>query len=375
MLIQIKHLSLLMIVMAMLLIAAQCGAGLPAAEAPPTDAETPAEAAGPESEAHEYEQDMEPTALSPIDLAGGEKLQVVATTNIIGDLVRNVGGDMVALTTMLPIGADPHTFNPTPSDVAAVAGAHVVLINGLHLEEFLAELIENAGGEAPVVALSANVDLQEFREGAGNSHDDEAEHDAEAEEHNESESAPEEGQEHHEHGGVDPHVWLSPANAFVMVHNIEQALSQLDPANAATYAANAESYQAELEALDDWVAEQIGTIPAENRKMVTDHGAFGYYADRYGLEVVGTVLPAYSTNAEPSAQELADLQEAIAALGVRAVFVGTTVNPILAERVAEDTGIKLVPLYTGSLGESGSGAETYLDYIRYNTRAIVEGLK
>ena len=170
-------------------------------------------------------------------------------------------------------------------------------------------------------------------------------------------------------------MWLSPANAFVMVHNIEQALSQLDPANAATYAANAESYQAELEALDDWVAEQIGTIPAENRKMVTDHGAFGYYADRYGLEVVGTVLPAYSTNAEPSAQELADLQEAIAALGVRAVFVGTTVNPILAERVAEDTGIKLVPLYTGSLGESGSGAETYLDYIRYNTRAIVEGLK
>ena len=108
---------------------------------------------------------------------------------------------------------------------------------------------------------------------------------------------------------------------------------------SAAYAANAESYQAELEALDEWVAEQIGTIPEENRKMVTDHGAFGYYADRYGLEIVGTVLPAYSTNAEPSAQELAALQETIADLGVKAVFVGATVNPTLAERVA---GLKMV---------------------------------
>jgi ABC-type Zn uptake system ZnuABC Zn-binding protein ZnuA len=364
-----------MIIMAMLLIAAQCGAGLPAAEAPAGGAETPAEAAAHESEAHENEQDEEPVALAPVDLAEGQKLKVVATTNIIGDLVRNVGGDMIELTTMLPIGADPHTFGPTPRDVAAVAGAHVVLMNGLHLEEFLAELIENAGGEAPVIALSANVEIREFREMVGDAHDDEAEHDADAEEHDESESAHEEGQEHHEHDGADPHIWLSPANAIVMVHNIEQALSQLDPANAEAYAASAGSYEAELEALDEWVAAQIETIPEENRKMVTDHGAFGYYADRYGLVVVGTILPAYSTNAEPSAQELAELQEAISNLGVKAVFVGTTVNPILAERVANDTGIKLVPLYTGSLGEAGSGAESYLDYIRHNTTAIVESLK
>ncbi len=168
---------------------------------------------------------------------------------------------------------------------------------------------------------------------------------------------------------------MSPANAMVMVHNIKQALSELDPANATTYAANAEAYQAQLQALDIWVKAQIETIPAENRQLVTDHDALGYYADRYGLQVVGAVIPAYSTNAEPSARELADLQEAIAELNVRAVFVGTTVNPVLAERVAEDTGVKLVPLYTGSLGEAGSGAETYLDFIRFNTSAIVEALR
>jgi ABC-type Zn uptake system ZnuABC Zn-binding protein ZnuA len=361
MLIKTRHLPLLMIIIAMLLLAAQCGTVKPGVENPATANMSPTEvtagaeeqqAGAPDAAQQEPGQAIE---LSAVDLAEGEKLKVVATTTIIGDLVRNVGDDMIELTTLLPIGADPHTFDPTPGDVAAVAGAHVVLINGLHLEEFLTELIENAGGEAPVVALSTDVAVQDSGEMTGDAHSDEA--------------------EHHDHGGVDPHVWMSPANAMIMVRNIEHALSQLDPANAGAYAANAETYLAELKQLDEWVTEQIATIPEENRKMVTDHGAFGYYADRYGLEVVGTVLPAYSTNAEPSAQELADLEQAISDLGVKAVFVGTTVNPILAERVAEDTGIKLVPLYTGSLGEGDSGAESYLEYIRYNTRAIVEALK
>ena len=199
--------------------------------------------------------------------------------------------------------------------------------------------------------------------------EDEADHEEEDGDHHDEDA------DAHAHEGADPHIWMSPANAMVMVHNIEQTLSQLDPANAETYQANAEAYEAQLEELDAWVKAQIETIPAENREMVTDHDAFGYYTDRYGLEVVGAVIPAYSTNAEPSAQELAELLEVIGEFEVQAIFVGTTVNPVLAERVSEDTGSKLVPLYTGSLGQAGSGVESYLDFIRYNTTAIVEALK
>jgi ABC-type Zn uptake system ZnuABC Zn-binding protein ZnuA len=160
----------------------------------------------------------------------------------------------------------------------------------------------------------------------------------------------------------------------IFVHNIERALSVLDPANAEGYVANAVAYEAELEALDKWVFAQIKTIPAENRKFVADHSVFGYYADRYGLEQIGAVVTAFSTAAEPSAQELAALEDAIRETGIKAVFVGTTVNPSLAKQVAEDTGARLVPLYTGSLGSKGSGVETYIGYTCSNTVAIVDAL-
>jgi manganese/iron transport system substrate-binding protein len=291
--------------------------------------------------------------LAPIPLGIGEKLKVVATTSIVADIVKNVGGDLTDLTVLLPVGSDPHAFEPTPHDLANVADAHVVFANGLGLEAFLAEMLENAGGETPVVAVSRRVETRQFGV------DEEVEDDEEG----------------HHLEGVDPHVWMIPLNAVIFVHNIKQALIALDPANAETYEANAEAYKIKLEELDAWVEEQIETIPAENRQLVTDHDSFGYYVDRYGLELVGAVIPAFSTNAQPSAQELVALQNAITKYGVKAVFVSTTVNPVLSERVAEDTGIKLVPLYTGSLGEVGSGAETYLDFIRYNTKAIVEALQ
>lgn len=277
--------------------------------------------------------------------AGGQKLRVVATTGIVADLARNVGGDKIELVQLVPTGSDPHSFEPAPGDVVALAEAQVILANGLGLEEFLAELLENAGGRAATVPVSTGVEVRQFGQ-AG-------------------EPAGE---------GPDPHIWTTPANAIVMVHNIERALSALDPANAGTYAANAGAYAARLAELDAWVRAQIEAIPPERRKLVTDHDAFGYYADRYGLEVIGAVIPAYSASAEPSAQELAALQDAIGQFQVKAIFVGVSVNPVLAQRLAEDSGIQLVPLYTGSLGLPGSGAETYIGYIRYNTTAIVEGL-
>ncbi len=280
--------------------------------------------------------------------------KVVATTTLVGDVVRQVGGDAIDLTVLLPVGADPHGFDPTPRDVATVADADVVFINGLDLEQFLDRLLQSAGDSAQIVAVSDGVTPIEGHE----------EH--EGEEHE---------AEEHEHEGGDPHAWTDPNNVMIWTANIASALSQLDPANAAAYQANAEQYTEQLQALDAWIREQVALIPAADRKLVTDHALFSYFAQRYGFEQVGAIVPGYSTMAEPSAQELAALEDAIRTLGVQAVLVGKTVNPSLAQRVADDTGTRLIPIYTGSLSEPGGDAATYLDYIRYNVGAIVEALR
>jgi manganese/iron transport system substrate-binding protein len=332
--------------------------------------------------------------------AASERLKVVATTTIVGDVVRQVAGDAVDLTVLLPAGADPHGFQPTPRDAALIANADLIFINGLDLEEFLDRLIQNAGGNARVVAVSDGVMTIEGHhehehEGEDHDHEHEGEdhgHEHEGEDHDHEHEGEDHGHEHededhdhehegedhdHEHGheGADPHVWMDPNNVRVWTRNIAAALSDLDPANAAAYQANAERYDQALQALDAWVKEQIARIAPENRQMVVDHDAFGYFARRYGFETVGTVVPGYSTMSAPSAQELARLQDAIRALGVRAVFVGSTVNPALAQRVAADTGTQLVFLFTGSLSEPGGGAETYEDFVRYNVNAIVDALR
>lgn len=293
--------------------------------------------------------------LTPVSLGIDEKLRVVATTNILADIVSQVGREAIELTQLLPLGADPHTYTATPQDVVAVANAHVVFANGANLEaEFLPKLIQDTG--APVVYVSQGIELREFGE----------------EEHHDGEI----GDGHKDSlEGVDPHTWTTPVNVIIFVNHIENALSALDPANTDSYRANARRYRTELEALDEWVKEQIATISADNRKLVTDHETFGYYADRYGLEQSGAVIPGFSTGAEPSARELAALEDAIREYGVRAVFAGTTINSSLAQQVAADTGIQLITLYTGSLGAAGSGVETYIDYVRYDTTAIVNGLR
>jgi ABC-type Zn uptake system ZnuABC Zn-binding protein ZnuA len=293
--------------------------------------------------------------LAAVTLAPGARLKVMVTTSIVGDLVKNVGGERIELRVLLPVGTDPHGFEPTPSDVASLAESHVLFANGAGLEEFLAKMIANARGKVGVIYVSDGVTLLKGHE----------------EEHEEKTAAEEE----HPHAGGDPHTWTSPENATLFVQNIERALSTLDPAGAPIYRVNAESYTGQLQVLDEWVRQQIQRIPPEQRKLVSDHEAFGYYAARYGLEQVGFVFPGMSTLAEPSAAQLAALSDKIRTEGVKAVFVGADVNPSLAKAVAEGTGCKLVKLYHGSLGIPGSGVETYLDYMRYNTTAIVEALR
>lgn len=290
------------------------------------------------------------------------KLNVVATTSIVADVVSNVGGDLVNVETLIPVGTDPHSFEPTPQDIAKVADAQIVFANGAGLEKFMQNLLESANATDKIVEVSDGIKLLESV-----GHDD---HDnEEGEEH-------EEGDDHdHEHAGSDPHTWVDPNNVMIWVEHIESALSEADPDNAESYAANAAAYTAELKEVDAWIREQIAQIPPERRVIVTDHRLLGYYVKEYGLEMVGAIVPGYSSLSEPSAQELAAIEDAIGELNVPAIFVGNTVNPALGKRVAEDTGTDLVYFYTGSLSQADGEAPTYLDYLRYNTNVFVNALK
>jgi ABC-type Zn uptake system ZnuABC Zn-binding protein ZnuA len=292
-------------------------------------------------------------SLQPVSLEPGEKLRVVATTNIVGDVVANVGGDRIELTTLMGIGVDPHTYVPTPSDTAALHDAHLVIVNGAGLEADLEEMLHNAGGSAVEVDLSSGLELHPAAEGAGE----------------------DEGDDHgHDHGELDPHVWFDVRNVIHWTEAVDSALATADPGNAAYYHDNAQDYSRELEDLDAWVVEQVAAIPAANRKLVVNHPTFGYLAERYGLEQLGAVYPA-GPSAEPSAQDIAALEDAILDHGVGAIFTETTVRPGLAQQVAEDTGAALVSLYTGSLGAPGSGVESYVELIRFDVSAIVGALQ
>ncbi len=329
--------ALIPILVLVSMMAGACGSATPAAPA--------------ENDASEHARTE---SLGPVSLGEAEKLQVVATTNIVADVVASVGGDRIELDTLMDIGVDPHSYVPTPAHTAAIHDAHVVFANGAGLEDSLEEMFDSAGGDAVQVHVSHGLEHM-----VAQGSEDEAGHD----------------HEHgHGEGEVDPHVWFDVQNIIHWVSQIEEALSSLDPDNAEYYAENAQAYVQELEDLDAWVQEQVATIPQANRKLVTSHPSFGYLSERYGLEQVGAVYP-ISPSSEPSAQDIAALEDAIRAFDVPAVFTESTINPKLAAQVAADTGVHLVSLYTGSLGTEGSGAETYILMMRYDVAAIVDALK
>ena len=281
--------------------------------------------------------------LSPLDLRD-ERLRIVVTTNIMADVVQNVGGEAIEIVTLIPPGADPHTFQPSPGDLRAMTHAHVILINGAGLEEFLHQTLAQVSDEVPIISLSEGIELRQFQT------------------------------DHEDHAGADPHVWFDPLNVMIWAENCAQVLSTLDVENRDFYNANAQQYVEALTSLHDWIENKVSDIPDQNRKLVTDHLAFGYFAQRYGFEMIGAVIPAYSTAAEPSAQELADLNDTIRAENVPAIFVGIMVDSRLTALVAEDTGVDMVALYTGSLGEPGGPADTYIRLMQYDVNTIVQAL-
>lgn len=315
--------------------------------------------------------------------ASGERLDVVATFSILGDMVSRVGGDAIDLHVLVGSGVDTHTYDPSPADLALLEEADVVFENGLEFETWLERFYESTDPTGTRVVVTEGIEpraaSEEHEEHEGEEHAEEGEEGVDAEHeatpHSE-ENDEHEGEDAHHHGEFDPHVWHDVSNAIVMVENIRDALVAADPANAETYEANASSTMTDLEALDAWVREEIATLPQERRKLVTSHDTFGYFADAYGFEVLGTALGSLSTEVgDPSAQEIAALIDEIEASGVPAIFAENVTNPDLMQSIAAEAGVTLAPtLYTDALGPAGSAGATYDGLMRSNVTKIVEAL-
>jgi ABC-type Zn uptake system ZnuABC Zn-binding protein ZnuA len=275
---------------------------------------------------------------APTARPDGGSLDVVASMSIIADFAEQVGGEAVTVTSLVPIGADPHVHEPTPADARAVADADLVLGNGVGLEPWFDDLVAGSGQEVITVTEElAHLVVDD------------------------------------EDGEDDPHLWMVPPMAAAYVERIAEVLAELDPERAETYHDNAAGYVERLEELDDELAGELEPIPEEHRILVTPHDAYSYFADHYGFEVATVV--GVSTEEEPSASQVQHLIDVVRETGVPTVFVESTVNPAVIERIADDAGVEVgAPLYGDSVGEPGSGAEDYLGMMRANVAALVEGL-
>jgi manganese/iron transport system substrate-binding protein len=294
----------------------------------------------------------------PSSAQSGGAVKVVTGVGIVQDLVQRVGGDRVEARSIVPPGADPHTYQPTPRDIQALQGARLAVWNGLGLDETAAELVAEQGlPDLTVVVLSNGITPL-----AGDEHADEDEADHQEAGHEDGHG--------HAHAEGNPHLWLDPAYAIRYVQTIRDGLIEVDPTNAETYRANATAYIGEIEAVDSWAKGEIATIPVERRKLVTFHDAFPYFAAHYDLDLVGVVLK--SPGREPSAQEIAALVSEIRQHQIPAVYAEPQFNARILELAARDAGVQVRRLYSDAFDND---VKTYLDLMRFNVTSIVEGLR
>lgn len=297
-----------------------------------------------------------PAAQAPTQAAGRPK--VLAAETFLADIAQNVAGDRLAIEALIPMGVDPHSFEPTPTDVRKVAESTVLIVNGAGFEAFLETLLKNAGGQRSLIEAAAGLTPRQPQPG----------------EHPEGEADPAPEAGGHEEG--DPHFWLDPNNVIKYVENIRDGLTAADPSGKDAYAANAAAYIAKIGELDAWIRVQVATIPEARRLLVTNHESFGYFADRYGFRVVGAVIPSVSSAASPSAQQLARLADQVKATGAPAVFLEAGATTQLADQLARETGIKVVTdLLTHSVTAVDGPAPDYLGMMRYDVQRIVDALK
>lgn len=273
----------------------------------------------------------------------GGKPKAAVTISILADMVQAVSGDAVEVQSIVPIGGDPHVYEAKPSDARLVSEADIVFRNGAGLERWLDELIETGVEDQPVITATDGLDPLEQTEGQYK-------------------------------GDPDPHMWMDPQLAVAYVDNITKGLSELLPDNVEEFRANAGTYKRRIAEMEAQIRELVDTIPEQNRKLVTTHDAFRYFGSRFGFEVIATIW-GISTEKDPSADEVRSIVDAVRASGVSTVFVETTINPRLMERVATDAGVDIgTPLYGDSVGEEGSGADNYIDMMLANARSIAGGL-
>ena len=270
-----------------------------------------------------------------------ERPLVVATASMFADMAAVIGGDLVEVRSVVPIGGDPHIYDPTPADVRLVAAADLILRNGLTFEGWLNEVIANSGTEGRVVTVTHGIESIES-EAYQNS--------------------------------ADPHAWMDASNGLVYAQNVRDALVALDPANADIYDFNYGLYRQQIEDLDQEIEREILSIPAEQRVLITSHDAFRYYGRRYGIRVEAAL--GTSTDADVQTSDVARLTRIIRETGVPAIFVESTINPKLIRQIATDNGVRIGgSLFADSLGDPEGPAGTYLNMLRHNTQQIVSALR
>jgi zinc/manganese transport system substrate-binding protein len=274
-------------------------------------------------------------AVSPLHAQG--RLEVVASFSIIGDFVKNVGGDRVDVTTLVGPNGDVHVYTPAPSDAKKIADANLVIINGLGLEGWLPRLLQSSGSKAPITIATKGV--APLRQGSD----------------------------------ADPHAWQSVANAKIYVANISEALAAADPADAEAFRSHAQTYLAALDALDREVRAAVAQIPPEHRKVISTHDAFGYFAASYGIEFIAP--SGVSTETEPSARDVAGIVRQIKSAKIPAVFLENFGDPRLVSRIAAETGAKVGgTLFSDALTDEKGACPTYIEMVRHNIKALTSAL-
>jgi zinc/manganese transport system substrate-binding protein len=282
--------------------------------------------------------------LTGVPAQAQDKIKVVATMSIIGDLVKNVGGERVEVTALVGPNSDTHAFSPTPGDAKTLGAAKVVFINGLGLEGWIPRLVKASGTKAATVTVTAGV---ASRKAAADGHG-------------------------HDHGS-DPHAWQSVANVKLYVGNIRDGLKKADPAGASAYDANAKAYLEKLDALDREVKAEIGKIPADRRKIITTHDAFGYFSAAYGIQFIAPL--GVSAESEPSARDLAKIIGQVKRQKIPAVFLENISHPRMMEQIARESGAKIGgTLYSDALSDASGPAATYIDMMRNNVTEIAKAL-
>jgi zinc/manganese transport system substrate-binding protein len=295
-------------------------------------------------------------------IAGGtaanaeKKIKVIASFSILGDMVKNVGGDRVEVTTLVGPNGDAHVFEPTPAAAKAVSQADLVIVNGLGLEGWMERLIKTSGYKGPVVVATKGIKPREMS----------------GEEDGDYEPAAKPGHKH-EHK-IDPHAWQNLANGQIYVEDIAAGLKAVDPAGASNYQANAAAYKAKLAELDKWVKTEFSSIPKPQRRMITSHDAFGYLGAAYGVTILSPM--GVSTESEPSAGGVANLIKQIRQEKIAAVFIENVSDPRLVEQISKESGVKLGgELYSDALSKPEGPAPTYIDMFKNNVTNMVAAMR